>query len=164
MRPPRRSVRENRNGARRAGGRTDPRGSNRSAPCAPTRLPRPDRPPPPGPPPKPSRERARVPPRAARAVLVSPADLAVAEAADDVIVDHPGRLHVRVADARSHEAEAAPAQILAHRARFRRFGRDLLEVFPEVALRPSVHEAPDVAVERAELLLHLEEGAGVADG
>ena len=42
-------------------------------------------------------------------------DLGVAKAGDDVVVDHARRLHERVADGRSHEAEAAPLQVLAHR-------------------------------------------------
>jgi len=39
----------------------------------------------------------------------------VPEAIDDVVIDHPHRLHERVDDRRSHEAESAPAQLLAER-------------------------------------------------
>ena len=45
---------------------------------------------------------------------------AVAEAARDMIVDEPGRLHERVADGRPDEAEPAPLEVLAHRLRLGR--------------------------------------------
>ena len=50
--------------------------------------------------------------------------LRVAEAADRVVVHEPGRLHEGVADGRPDEAEAAPLQLLAHRLRERRLGRE----------------------------------------
>ena len=37
---------------------------------------------------------------------------------DDMIVDHPGGLHVRVADRRADELEAALLQVFAQRIRF----------------------------------------------
>ena len=37
---------------------------------------------------------------------------------DDMIVDHPGGLHVRVADRRTDELEAALLQVFAQRIRF----------------------------------------------
>src|SRR5581483_7896926 len=60
-------------------------------------------------------------------------EFGVAEAGHDVVVDHARRLHEGVTDRRADEAEAAALQILAHRPRFLRLGRDL----PELA------EAPD---------------------
>jgi hypothetical protein len=48
-----------------------------------------------------------------------PLDLAVAEAADQVIVHHADGLHVRVDDRRADEGEAALLEILAERVGFR---------------------------------------------
>ena len=52
----------------------------------------------------------------------------------------------------------------AHRVRYRRLRRHLLQRRPGVLGRASVDETPDVAVEAAELLLHGQERAGVVDG
>src|SRR2546429_999196 len=49
--------------------------------------------------------------------LRQPLDLSAPETADEVVVDHPGRLHERVADRRAHEGEAARLEIPAHRMR-----------------------------------------------
>ena len=47
------------------------------------------------------------------------------DAAVEVVVDEPGRLHERVHGRRPDEAEAAPLEILRERARLRRQGRHL---------------------------------------
>src|SRR6266481_3876754 len=52
--------------------------------------------------------------------LREPLDLPAPETADEVVVDHPGRLHERVADRRAHEGEAARLEIPAQRVRDRR--------------------------------------------
>src|SRR5262245_46319534 len=61
-----------------------------------------------------------------------------AEARDDVVVDDPRRLHERVADGRPDEAEAAALQLLAHRLRDRRLGRDLADRLPAAHERLAV--------------------------
>jgi hypothetical protein len=44
--------------------------------------------------------------------------LRVPEAINDMVIDHPSRLHKSVANRRPYELEAALSQILAHRIRF----------------------------------------------
>src|SRR6185503_9643838 len=89
--------------------------------------------------------------------------LAVAIAAGEMVVDHAGRLHEGVADGRADEAEAALLQVLAHRVRFGGARRDVVALAP-VLDRLAADELPDVAVERAELLLHGEKRLRVAHG
>ena len=60
------------------------------------------------------------PPRATR--VASLAELPVAEAAHQVVVDEPGGLHEGVADRRPDELEAAAAEVFAHGARLVGFG------------------------------------------
>src|SRR5688572_5385852 len=79
------------------------------------------------------------------------------EAVDRVVVHHPHRLHERVADRRAHESEPAPLEILAQRIRLWRAGGDLAERTPAIHLRRPTHELPCVAIEAAELPLHIEE-------
>src|ERR1051325_4729476 len=85
------------------------------------------------------------------------------KAADEVVVDHSRRLHVRVTDRRADEGEAALLQILAERVGLGGAGGDFADALETIALWFAVDEAPDIAVEAAELLLHLQEGARVAD-
>src|SRR2546425_7080253 len=101
-----------------------------------------------------SAARAR-PPRMMMALRMS-----LAEAVGTVIVNHADRLHVRIADGRADELEAALQQILAQRIGLRRLRRHLVAAIDQ---RLSVHKAPDISVEAAELFLHREEGLGVAD-
>src|SRR5581483_2095181 len=93
-----------------------------------------------------------------------PEQFGAAEAAEEVIVDQPGRLHEGVGDRGPHEAEPAPPEVAAERAGLGALGRHLRGRPPGVDDRPAAHEAPDVPVEAAELALHLQEGPGVADG
>ncbi len=74
-------------------------------------------------------------------------DPAVAEAVDGVVVDEPGRLHQRVEHRRPDEAEAAPLQLLRHRLRLRRLGRDLAHRAPRVHALLAADEAPEERVE-----------------
>src|SRR5690349_4669848 len=95
--------------------------------------------------------------------LPEPGDLAVAKAADDVIVHHADRLHVRVDDGRADEAEVTLAQIRAERVRLLRARRDVVQTPTAILSRAIVDEAPLVCGEAAELLLHLQERARVSD-
>src|SRR5690348_1637594 len=58
--------------------------------------------------------------------LPEPGDLAVAKAADDVVVHHADRLHVRVDDGRADEAKPTLAQVRAERVRLLRARRDVV--------------------------------------
>src|SRR5258706_3869916 len=83
------------------------------------------------------------------------------EAVPCVVIRHPDRLHVGVADGRADELEAALEQVLAQRIGLGGLDRDLAA--PEHD-RLAADEAPEVGVEAAELLLHGEKGFRVADG
>src|SRR6266481_6777614 len=85
----------------------------------------------------------------------------IAETLDRVVVDQPSSLHERVTDGRADEVEAAFLQILAHRVRFRSARRNSLPQPPGVHSRFPTDKLPDVAIERSELLLHLEKCLGV---
>src|SRR5712692_9223229 len=80
-----------------------------------------------------------------------------------MIVDHSDRLHGGVHNGRADETEAANFQVLADRVRYRRTGRQLLHASPEILQRTSVHEAPEIGVERAEFPPDFEKGTGIAD-
>src|SRR5688500_5566251 len=92
------------------------------------------------------------------------ANLTVAEAVDDVIVDHADGLHVRVNDGRAHEAEPALLHVTADLVGERRARRDLLHALVPIHDRLTVDEAPLVRVESAELFLHLQERARILHG
>ena len=88
----------------------------------------------------------------------------MAEAVQRMVVHEADGLHERVADRRPHEAEAAPPQVVAERARQRGFGRDRPRRPSLVLQRPPAHEAPQVLRERAVLGLHGQERLRIADG
>src|SRR5690606_12068300 len=87
----------------------------------------------------------------------------VPEAARQVIVHHAGGLQIGVHRAAADVAEAARAHVA--RDGIREYGarRHVLQPQEAVLYRAAVHEAPQVGGEAAELLLHLEEAAGVVD-
>src|SRR5256885_12347877 len=89
--------------------------------------------------------------------------LGASKTSGQMVVDHSNRLHGGVHDGRADETEAATFQILADRVRYRRTGRHLLHALPAILQRTSVHEAPQIGVERAEFPPHSEEGPGVSD-
>src|ERR1700680_120177 len=91
----------------------------------------------------------------------STALLRIAENLHRMVVHQPRSLHEGVTDSRADEVEAAFLQILAHRVRFRSARRNSLPQPPGVHSRFATDKLPDVAVERAELLLHLEKCLGV---
>src|SRR5215472_8889112 len=91
-------------------------------------------------------------------------DLPSPEAADNVVVHEPDRLHERVADRGSHELEAAALQLLAHESRVSGLRGHLAKRRPGVTYRPALHELPDVGGERAVLRLHLAELLRVGHG
>src|SRR2546430_868502 len=88
----------------------------------------------------------------------------MAEAGDEVVIHHAHRLHERVADGRSHEAEAPLEESGAHGVRFPGARRKVAQGASTVLLRGPAHEAPEKGAERAALPLEREECPGVADG
>ena len=86
-----------------------------------------------------------------------------AKAARDVIVDHPGRLHMRVANRRADEFEATLFQVLAHCVGFSSGRRVVFQSSQAMLDRFAFDEAPDVSIETAELFLNLEELAGIVN-
>src|SRR2546425_1162269 len=81
-----------------------------------------------------------------------------------MVVHHPDRLHVRVADRRTDELESPTFQGPAHLVRFLGTCGDLLQGSPTANFRSTLRETPDVRVEAPELLLHDQEGFGILDG
>src|SRR5208282_536712 len=88
----------------------------------------------------------------------------IAETLHRVVVYHAGGLHESVADGGADEVEATFLQILAHRVRFRSPGRNPLPQPPGVHSRFAPDKLPDIAIERAELLLHRQKCFGVLYG
>src|ERR1700681_4676218 len=85
-------------------------------------------------------------------------------ATDQMVVHKSGRLHEGITDCGSDKTKAALLQRLGKRIRLRGAGRDVALTSPTVSFRRLLDEAPDESVETAELLLHRQQGAGVADG
>lgn len=80
-----------------------------------------------------------------------------------MVVDEPGRLHVRVADGRPDESKAASAQVRAERLRQQRPGGNPGRR-PVAGLdRSAADEPPKITLERAFLFLEGEERARVGD-
>src|SRR5215472_11319023 len=84
-------------------------------------------------------------------------DLLVAEAVGHVVVDHSDRLHKRINDSGTDEAEAAFFQVLAQRIGFGGGGGQVAALAQRIALGLAAHELPYVGIEAAELLLHRKE-------
>src|SRR2546422_6175268 len=74
--------------------------------------------------------------------------LAVTEAGDEVVVHHAHRLHERIADGRSDEAEAALRQGVAHRVGFTGARREVAEGAAAILFGSPAHEAPEKHAER----------------
>src|SRR5262249_49718382 len=86
------------------------------------------------------------------------------EAVNDMVIDHPSRLHKSVANRRSYELEAALSQILAHRIRFFGGAWNVAHAPPGILDRRVIDELPNIGVEAAEMALHLDKSFGVYDG
>ena len=68
----------------------------------------------------------------------------------EVIVDHAGRLHQRVANCRARgarELESPPQQIPAHRIGFLSMRRHVRHTLPTILYRFAADEAPQLSVE-----------------
>src|SRR5439155_4792453 len=84
-----------------------------------------------------------------------PSNLVMSEAANEVVVHHPYRLHVGIADRRSHECESSPLQIRAHRVGLFRPRGNLTHALPTIPPGPVADELPHVRVERSGFLLNI---------
>src|SRR5205807_4043497 len=87
--------------------------------------------------------------------------LAVAEAADQVIINQTHGLHERIANRGTRKIEATPLQVLAHCVGLGGPSGNLFQAPPRVHARLSADELPDIVVESAELLLHSKKSLGV---
>src|SRR4030081_582241 len=101
---------------------------------------------------------------AARATRYARRSPIPAKASSDMVVHEPAGLHERVADGRPDKAKAPLLEIPAHRVRLRGGGRNVSERPPPAAQRLPAHEPPDIAGERAELLLQAQQRLPVRDG
>ncbi len=81
-----------------------------------------------------------------------------------VIVDETDRLHEGIANGGPHELEVARSQIAGESFRQGSLRRDFARVLPRILYRGAIHKRPKIMVETAKSILHLEIGAGVADG
>lgn len=90
-------------------------------------------------------------------------DFPVAEAVVEVVVDHPGGLHVSVDHRGADEPEAPFFQVGGDQVGEVRPGWDHAQAGEPVNHRLVVCKRPDVMVETAELLLNAEETAGITD-
>jgi hypothetical protein len=87
----------------------------------------------------------------------------MAEARDDVVVDHAHRLHEGIGPRRAEEPEATSDELLADPLGLRRDRGDLRQLPPPVVPRLSPDEVPEERPEASELLPDLQRGAGVRD-
>lgn len=78
-----------------------------------------------------------------------------------MVVHQPGRLHVGVDDGGANEGEAALFQVLGEGVRNLRLAGHVAHGLAPAVEGRAADEGPDVGVEGAEFLLHLEERQGV---
>src|SRR5436309_5358012 len=79
-----------------------------------------------------------------------------------MIVDQAGGLHERVTDRRADEPKLSFLELVRQRIRFARARRHAAKRAPAVDLRRAADEAPDEAIEAANLALQLEKRARIA--
>src|SRR5437588_11233274 len=84
------------------------------------------------------------------------AEIHVARAGDEVVVDHASGLHQGVADCRTGEFESAPQQIAAHRIGFSGARGHIGQTPPASLLWVATDKTPQISVETAELFAHEE--------
>ena len=60
-----------------------------------------------------------------------------------MVIHHPNRLHVRIADGGAHEFEAAFLESLAHGVTLGRTGGNLFKGFESILYGYSIDEPPD---------------------
>src|SRR5262252_4756219 len=90
--------------------------------------------------------------------------LRVPKAINDMVIDHPSRLHKSIANRRPYELEAALSQILAHRIRFFGGAWNVAHALPCILHRCVIDELPNIGVEAAKMPLHLDKSVGIQNG
>lgn len=95
---------------------------------------------------------------------ISIGDLSFPETAHGVVVEHPGRLHMRVADLRPEELKAAFLEVRAQRVRLLRRRGIVGEFSDGVDLWLSADKTPDIFRETSEFRLDLLESLRVVHG
>jgi hypothetical protein len=98
-----------------------------------------------------------------REVLASFDQLPVARARDQMVIHHPGGLHLGINDGGPYELESPLLEIPAYQVRQCGFGGHFLERFQFIAYGLSIDESPNVPVEGSEPLPDYDESIGVAD-
>src|SRR6202521_2240165 len=89
-------------------------------------------------------------------------NLSISETIDEVIVHHADRLHVRINDGRTDEAESPLFEILAKRVRFTRGSWNLPHCLPPVEFGSSIDEPPAISVKTSQLSLNCKKRTRVA--
>src|SRR5258706_15812375 len=92
--------------------------------------------------------------RSRRLLAAEPANVAVSETVDQVIVDHADRLHVRVDHCRSDEAEPAALEIAAECVRLGGRCGNLTQRLPAILAWSTIDKLPAIRVEASEFFLH----------
>src|SRR5437763_7129245 len=82
------------------------------------------------------------------------AEVHVARAGDEVVVDHASGLHQGVADCRTDELESAPQQVAAQRIGLRGTRGDIGQAPPPILLWLAADKTPQISIETAELFAH----------
>src|ERR1700730_6597086 len=82
--------------------------------------------------------------------------LRMPEAVDDMVIDHPRRLHERVANRCPYELEAVLFQVLAHRIRLVGGAWNIVQAPPCILEGRVIYKLPNISVEAAEMPLHLD--------
>jgi hypothetical protein len=95
--------------------------------------------------------------------LAHSAELRVSRTCHEMIVDHAGRLHQRVADRCADKLESTPHQIAAHRIRFRRPGGYLSHRPPTILLRFAADKTPKITVEASQFFPNREKCLRILD-
>ena len=98
-----------------------------------------------------------------REVLASFHQLPVAGARDQMVIHHPGGLHLGINDGGTDELESPLLEIPAYQVRQWGFGGHFLERFQFIAYGLPIDESPNVPVEGSKPLPNDDESLGIAD-
>src|SRR5258706_12128714 len=82
-----------------------------------------------------------------------PRNLAIAEALDEMIIDHPDCLHVCIDDRRADETERALLEIAAERVGLGSRGGNLTHRSPSVLPWAAIDESPTIRIEGSKFFL-----------
>ena len=82
---------------------------------------------------------------------------------DKVIIDHTGRLHVRITDGRADKAKAILPELLRHVVGLFCRRRYLVQAAITILNRLMIHELPDVIRETTQAVTDIQKGPRIAD-